>query len=237
LKKAGAYPRRLIEDETPTPPIPDEHAKFVIPTRLAGEDLSRILSLSDGVFAFAMTLLVLSLTVPLVPNATTRPAAEVSGRLAYLLQHDWTVFVAYGFAFVMIGIWWVVHNRTFQYIARYDSPLVWINLAMLMQIAVMPFVLSVFSDYSSTQTGVCLFAGIQVTLGLTSTLLWDYARRQKLLKPSVPIPVQKYFTRRGYFTSLVFAASIGVTFVSIPAAEALWFLTFVVQRYLVNHGE
>ena len=237
MKKAGAYPDRLTQDETPDLPISSAPAKVVIPTRISGEDLGRILSLSDGVFAFAMTLLVLSLTVPFIPGASNRPPVDVSERLAYLLQQDWSVFTAYAFAFVMIGVWWVVHNRTFQYIARYDSALVWINLAMLMQIAVMPFVLGVFSDYSNTQTGVCLFAGIQVTLGLTSTLMWDYARRRKLLKPTVPVPVQEYFSRRGYFTSAVFAVSIAVSFVSISGAELVWILTFVVQRYLANHGD
>jgi uncharacterized membrane protein len=227
----------LPEDETSTQQTVSATGKVLIPTRISGEDLSRILSLSDGVFAFAMTLLVLSLTVPVISGSGTSHPVFTSTHLANKLWADIDVFVAYGFAFVMIAVWWVVHNRTFQYIARYDSPLVWINMAVLVQIAVMPFVLSVFSTYSYTQAGVVLFAGIQVTLGLTTTLMWDYARRAHLLKPSVPAVVAKYFSRRGYFTALVFAASIGVSFVSLEGAEITWVLTFLVQRFVASHGD
>lgn len=199
---------------------------------LHGEDLGRILALSDGVFAFAMTLLVLSLTVPAF-DTTGLTAHEISGHLARLLQQDYLAFFGYVFAFVMIGIWWVIHNRTFQYIVRYDSVVVWINMALLLQIAVMPFVMSIFVDYSSppTQTAVALFAGIQVTLGLTATLLWDYARRNQLVRPGIPEEVVRYFTLRGLLTAFVFAVSIGVTFVSVSGAEYVWIATFFVQRF------
>jgi uncharacterized membrane protein len=206
-----------------------ESGQRIRPAHLvAGDDLSRILALSDGVFAFALTLLVLSLVVPSFPLGVTPTNAQLAGALG----SDWPRFLGYGFAFVMIAIWWVVHNRTFQYIARYDHALVWINMLLLIQIAVMPFILSVYSAYSYAQVAVDLFAGIQVTLGLTATVLWEYARRAKLLKPNVPPAVAKYFTRRGYLIAAVFALSIGVSFVSVDWAQYSWALAFVVQRFL-----
>jgi uncharacterized membrane protein len=224
----------LYEDETSgeAPTLPSG-GRFR--TRgISGTDLSRIISLSDGVFAFALTLIALSLAVPVVsPNI---PSDRVSSNLAFLLQHDYNAFFGYAFAFVMIGIWWVVHHRTFQFIARYDSTLVWMNMAILLQIAVMPFVLSVFNDYGGTQTAVGLFAGIQVTLGISTTLIWDYARRAKLLRPNIPEPVAEFFTRRGWYTAGVFALSIGITFVSVTGAELSWLLLFVVQRALDRKG-
>ncbi len=195
---------------------------------IAGEDLTRIISLSDGVFAFALTLLALSLAVPTVASGI--PASRVSSNLAFLLQQDWPAFLGYVFAFVMIGIWWIVHVRTFQYIARFDSRLVWLNLAILLQIAVMPFVMRVYSAYSDTQVAVGLFAGIQVGLGVTSNLLWDYARNSGLLKPNIPPEIARAYSRRGWMVAAVFLASIGVSFVNLGAAEACWILVFVVQR-------
>ncbi|MGI0155234.1 MAG: TMEM175 family protein, partial [Thermoplasmata archaeon] len=132
---------------------------------IAGEDLGRILALSDGVFAFAMTLLALSLAVPVVGGAN---AHAVSGNLLNQLGSDGTKFLGYAFAFVMIGIWWIAHNRAFQHIARYDGVLVWINMAILLQIAVMPFVMTVYNSYTDTQTAIGLFAGIQVGLGIST---------------------------------------------------------------------
>ena len=195
---------------------------------IAGENLDRILALSDGVFAFALTLLVLSLVVPSYPSGVTPTNAQLAGALGA----DWHRFLGYGFAFVMIAIWWVVHNRTFQYIARYDSTLVWINMILLIQIAVMPFVLSVYGTFSYLRIAVDLFAAIQVTLGLTAALLWDYARRANLLKSNVPAAVAKYFTRRGYVISAVFAGSIGVSFVNVDWAQYSWVLAFIAQRFL-----
>lgn len=194
---------------------------------IAGEDLGRILALSDGVFAFAMTLLVLSLTVPVLPGS----GAGQSIPLWSTLRGDWPVFLGYAFAFVMIAVWWVAHNRTFQYIARYNSTLVWINMGILIEVAVMPFILGVFVHYSDTQTGVALFAASQVALGLTTTALWDYSRWAKLLKPDVPPAAAKFYSRRGYLSAAVFAGSIGISFVSVAWAEYSWVLTFVVTQY------
>jgi uncharacterized membrane protein len=208
-------------------------------TRIAGEDLGRIVSLSDGVFAFALTLLVLSLTVPI-----SKTGHYTNGQLGAALNQDYGTFLAYGFAFVMIALWWVVHNRTYQYIAKFDSTLVWLNMAMLAQIAVMPFVLDVYAQYGfgsgsqpALQYAVVLFAAVQISLGLTTTGMWEYARHAKLTKPDVSTSVSNYFTRRGLLTSLVFGISIGVSFYSVTYAQLTWIGIFFVQRFLTIVGD
>lgn len=221
----------VLDDEPhPAPPTPIVYRRGHF-AGITGEQLDRIIALSDGVFAFAMTLLVLSLAVPSFDTNGMSDKAT-SAHLAFLLQHDYNAFIAYGFAFVMIAVWWVVHHRTFQFIARYDSTLVWLNMAILMEVAVMPFFLTIFADYSGTQTAVALFAGIQVTLGITTTMLWDYARRAKLVKPHLPPSVATYFSQRGWVTAGIFALSIGLTFFSVSIAELSWILIFIVPRVL-----
>jgi uncharacterized membrane protein len=205
------------------------------PRRVSGDDLSRIISLSDGVFAFALTILALSLAVPTFSTAGLS-AGQASAHLAHLLQQDYSAFFGYAFAFVMIALWWVSHHRIFQHVARYNGSLVWINMAFLLQIAVMPFVLSVYADYSGTQVAVDLFAGLQVTLGITISSLWDYATRAHLLKPKVAESTAKYLSHRGWYSSGVFALSIGLSFYSITAAEVAWIFVFVVQRLLDRRG-
>ncbi|MGA8302089.1 MAG: TMEM175 family protein [Thermoplasmata archaeon] len=216
------------DEELPAAPLAHRQAHRGV-RGVSGDDLDRILALSDGVFAFAMTLLALSLVVPVVGGSTNH---QVSGNLLNALGQDWNRFLGYTFAFVMIAVWWVAHNRTFQYIAHYDATLVWVNMAILLQIAIMPFVLSVYGNYSDTQTAVDLFAGIQVTLGISVTGLWDYARRARLIKTGVPIELTRYFSRRGWFTSAIFLTSIGISFVSITGAELSWIAVFVVTRFL-----
>jgi uncharacterized membrane protein len=232
--KGRAYPRPVSEDErTPGPPTLEAGGSLAAVGK-SGTDLTRIVSLTDGVFAFAMTLLVLSLAVPVVNSSYT--LLHQSRQLAFLLQQDYTAFYGYAFAFVMIAVWWIVHQRTFQYIERYNNTLVWLNMAILLQIAVMPFVLTVYSDYSNLQTAVALFAFLQVTLGITTTGLWDYARRAHLIKPDVPPSIARFFSRRGWYTAAVFAASIGITFYSVNIAQYSWIIVFLIPRFLNRHG-
>jgi uncharacterized membrane protein len=225
----------LNADES-RPSQPPGADKMYHPTHgMSGEDFARILSLSDGVFAFSLTLLALSLTVP-VFDTSGLSEGQASAHLASLLWPDYGTFLGYVFAFVMIAIWWVVHNRTFQNLGRYDSGLVWLNMAVLLQIAVMPFVLAVYNHYSDTQVAIALFAAIQVGLGITNALLWDYARRMKLLKPGVPVEYARTYSRRSWLTAAVFALSIGLTFVNLDLAEFSWAGTFLVQRFLDHHA-
>ncbi len=211
------------------------------PTRSAGsesegEDLGRIVSVSDGVFAFALTLLVLSLTVPSIVSTGHLSNAETSGRLGAALQSDYPAFVGYVFAFFLIANWWLVHHRMFASIRRYDSTLVWLNFLVLLEVAAMPFVLSVYSAYSDTQVAVALFAAEQGVTGGTFALLWWYAtERHRLVAPTID-PMRVRRTRaRGLLAPVVFGLSILVSFVSVTGAEFVWLGMFVAPHFLERH--
>jgi uncharacterized membrane protein len=216
------------------PPSSEDAWRAAHPYRLAGEDFGRILALSDGVFAFAMTLLVISLIVPGASGSNVTTPGN-SAALGHDLLNDWQAIFGFVFGFVMIGVWWVTHNRTFQYIARYDSALVWINIMILIQVSLMPFVVGVYNTFTSGprdyQSAVILFAGIQVTLGLTNLLLYEYAHYAGLLKKGVPESVSDYYTKRGLFTSAVFAISIGVSFYRVDLAQLCWIGIVLAQRF------
>ncbi|MCI4351239.1 MAG: DUF1211 domain-containing protein [Thermoplasmata archaeon] len=187
-----------------------------------GEDLSRIIALTDGVFAFALTLLALSLVVPDLTTVGLTPS-QVSGHLGYALWKEYPTFTGYVFVFVMIAVWWVGHHRLFRYIVRYDDVLIVLNLVLLLEIAVMPFVLRIYASFSDTQVAVILFALIQIATGLTVSLLWLYASwRHRLIARDVPEATVRYFRQRFLLTPIVFAISIGVSFVSVLAAELVW---------------
>ena len=225
----------MLDDERPPPSAPAGPA--FAGREPPGTDLSRIISLSDGVFAFALTLLALSLAVPILNLPGGAPTSQVSGRLAHALQGDWGIFVGYVFAFVMIAVWWVGHHRIFRYIERYDSVLIWLNLGMLLQIAVMPFVLSVYNTYDDTQTAVGLFSGIQATCGLTLGTIWWYAsRHHRLIDAHLDDRIIRYFRIRGTITPLFFLAAIGLSFVGVYAAEAAWVGAIVAQRFSARYG-
>jgi uncharacterized membrane protein len=199
-----------------------------------GEDLGRIISLSDGVFAFALTLLVLGLTVPSVSGGSD---VQKSIHLWNALQGDWPKFLGYVFAFLMISIWWMGHHRTFRYIQRYDFVLMWLNMLILLEIAVMPFVLQVYTTDPSAQTAVVLFASLQVVTGLTLNALWRYASAgHRLIDPKLPAEEIRYFANRGVLPAAVFLASIGISFLSVSWAEYFWVTALVVGRFARRYG-
>ncbi len=213
---------------TPTEePVPAHRRGFLVGDRFS-DDMSRVISLSDGVFAFALTLLVLSLVVPVVPGTTN---GVTNGPLGAALNHDYGTFIGYVFAFVMIAVWWINHHRLFRYIVRTDDLLIWINLALLLEVAVMPFVLKVYTTYDFTQYGIILFAAMQAVAGFTMNILWRYAAGVKLLRPDLDPAIIRFHKVRGLFTPAVFLISIAVSFVSLGAAEGTWIFVFVAQRF------
>ena len=201
-----------------------------------GEDIGRIISLSDGVFAFALTLLVLGLTVPVIATQGLSDG-QVSGILGARLQADWAKFLGYAFTFVMISVWWMVHLRTFRYIQRYDFVLMWLNMVVLLEVAVMPFVLQVFTTYTDTQVAVALFAFMQMATGVTINVLWRYAARgHRLIDPGLPADEIRYFANRGILPAIAFGGSILVSFVNVPLAEAVWIVPIVLNRWSHRYG-
>jgi uncharacterized membrane protein len=211
---------------------PEPVTRIVPGRQRPNEDMSRILSLTDGVFAFSLTLLVLTLVVPMFTIGPTESPAQVSGRLGYLLQQDYATFLGYVFVFVMIAFWWTAHQRLFRNIVQYDDVLVALNMALLIEIAVMPFVLDVYVRYSDTQVAVVLFAFIEMATGLTLSLIWLYASwHHRLIRKSIPDSDIRWLQYRTLMTPAIFALSIGVAFVSITGAEVIWIGALVVQRY------
>jgi uncharacterized membrane protein len=207
--------------------------------------MGRILALTDGVFAFALTLLVLTLTVPNIPvkvDGVALPPAVISGHLGQALWMDYGAFAGYVFVFVMIAYWWLAHHRLFRYIVRYDDVLTSLNLLLLLEIAVMPFVLKVFVDYDNTQIAVILFSLIQISAALTIGVLWRYAsHNHRLISSDVPDEVLRYFGARTLVTPAIFAISIGVSFLDVTAAEFLWVSVFAarwaVGWSVTHHGQ
>jgi uncharacterized membrane protein len=93
----------------------------------------RLKTLADGVFAIVMTLLVLELSVP-VANGLSH-----NSKLLHKLGEMWPEFLIYGLSFMILGIFWVIHHSIYADIKRYDTTLVWLNVAFLMFVSLIPF--------------------------------------------------------------------------------------------------
>ena len=144
-------------------------------------DLGRILALSDGIFGFALTLLVLSL----VPITVTSGQLHLSGSsascgaLTNCLYSERSAFFGYVIAFWVIGTWWVAHHVTFTMIRRYDPVLVYLNLLFLMLIAITPFLLGLLTNPSfgpsQSQQAVAVYCLFQAAAGAVLFGMFRYA--------------------------------------------------------------
>jgi uncharacterized membrane protein len=127
----------------------------------------RIEALADGIFAFAMTLLVLTLTLP--------DATQTKLSLSQLLAQQWPKFFNYALSFALLAIFWIVHHQQFHVIRRTDRTHIWINIGILMFVALVPFTTDVAGDYSRQTLAELLFSGNLLILGLLFLLNWTYA--------------------------------------------------------------
>jgi uncharacterized membrane protein len=184
--------------------------------------MGRILSLSDGIFAFAMTLLVLELAVPTTPLGTHQ--------LSHYILGLGPEFTAYFVGFLIIGSFWVGHHRIFRHLRRWDSALIWLNMGVLVTIAIDPFVIGVDIVSGPELAGVVLAATVWASTGALLTAIWIYATSsRRLVSPTLSQAYVDRFTEVSVITPLFFAASIGVAVLSASLATAVWIAGIVVQ--------
>ncbi len=175
------------------------------------EGNERINTLSDGVFAIVITLLVLEISVPRVPP----------GELDHALREMVPEILSHIFSFVVLGIYWVGHHNLFLHIKRHDRVLIWLNILFLMFVASMPFPTGLIIQYSNQQTAVVVYAGVLVLAGISLDLIWWYAsRNHRLVEPDLDSDLIAFVHRRILMAPMIYLLSIGVSFIS-PAAARL----------------
>lgn len=190
---------------------------MALPFSPDSEETDRLLALSDGVIAIAITLLVLDLRVPTVP-----PGGTVE-TLPDLVAEQWHELFGYLLSFLVIGLYWVLHRRVFYHIERHDRGVLWLNLLFLLFVAFVPYATSVFTAYP-TRFGISFYAGTLSVTGLSLTLLWGYASRKQLIERGLASRTVRIQAARFFVSPVVFAASAVIAQFDPSAAILSWFL-------------
>jgi len=190
----------------------------------------RLESFSDGVFAVAITLLALNLTIEGPGHGTT---------LLYQLGHHWPSFVAYVISFFTIGIIWVNHHALIANIAVVNRTLLFLNLVLLLIIVAIPFVTATMAAYltahgEDAHIAAALYAGTLELMGLafTGLLAWALHEDERMHQP-VPTVGRNAVRTRFYLGQLPYLIAIGVAFASAPASviiTALVAIYYVFER-------
>ncbi|WP_435158050.1 TMEM175 family protein [Haladaptatus sp. DFWS20] len=193
--------------------------------RQDAEETDRVITLSDGVIAIAITLLVLEITVPTVP------AGSSVSVLPELLLEEWHEFFAYVLSFLIIGLYWILHRRIFIHVEQHTRGVVWLNLLFLLMVAFVPFGTSLFSTYPG-QFGVMFYAGVLALTGFSLALLWSYASREDLTEEGITSRTALIQATRFFASPLVFVFSIFVAIFDPTWAILTWLLLIPINAVL-----
>ncbi len=131
--------------------------------------LERIVFFTDAVMAIALTLLAIDIRVPELPPATA--AAELPAALVAIGPR----ILSFAISFLVVGVYWMSHHRYFTHIKRYDNRLILFNLLFLLLIAFMPFIASLFGQYSYLNLVIGTYALAVALIGFSLALVWWHA--------------------------------------------------------------
>jgi uncharacterized membrane protein len=187
-------------------------------------EFSRIVAFSDGVFAIAITLLVLNLGV-----GQGIPGEDLPGVLWDQRQD----LFAYALSFAVIGRFWLVHHRFFGEITGFDGRLLGLNLFYLAWIVLIPFSSQVLGDYGGEPAAIVLYSTNLAGVVLVGAAMFNYARRAGLA--TIDEEEAEEFRRRSLIIALVFLVSIPIALIDAHAAQFIWlalFLEPLVRRVL-----
>jgi uncharacterized membrane protein len=158
--------------------------------QITGQSLERLAALSDGIFAVAMTLLVLDLHVP------ASEAIHSQGQLWHVLSHQGPEVISYLLSFMTLGIFWNGQQAQLNAFDRSDRHLTWIHLAFLFLVTLMPFSTRLLSDYFSFRSVLILYWGNILMLGAALFASWRYATRAGRLNEEITKEKQCAVERR-----------------------------------------
>lgn len=196
--------------------------------------IGRLLALSDGVFAIAMTLLVLDIPLPRLAHYTN---ADLLAALQELLPN----VASFALSFTLVGVYWLTHRGLLRGVARTDTRLVLLNLVMLILVCVVPFTAGVLSRYGSLATAVILYASNVGLLGVMAVLIQLHLSHRRLLAPFPGTDQRRLALVAGAVSAGIFAASIPLALISPTVAEFSWLLVAVarpaVGRLMGHRGE
>jgi uncharacterized membrane protein len=191
------------------------------PRRTYGRDsveFARTLTFTDGLFAIAMTLLVVDLAVP-----TLSDAGSVH-ELADKLNDDSAKFVSFFISFAVIGRYWLAHHTYFSALARMDRGLIALNLVYLAFIAFLPFPTALLGEYFENPLSIAIYAVNVAVISGMEVVLFSHAQKHDLLEQKLPRDVYRYGVAMSLSPVLFFLLSIPVAFISTVLAACMWFL-------------
>jgi len=191
------------------------------PNPLANLNTFRLETLEDGVFAIAMTLLVLNLKVP----------EKLDDSLPKAILQIWPNLVTFFGSFILLGVFWFGHRASLNYVKHADHVYHWLEIILLMFVSIVPFSASLISKYYSEQAAIIIYGINLIAIGVTISIQWIYATHNyRLIDKELPVPFIKFAKIRSVFAPTAYTMAILLSFISIKIS--LFIYTLVPVLYI-----
>lgn len=189
---------------------------------------NRMETLVDGIFAIAMTLLVLGISPP-------RPQVSMATAvLPFMMESLIPQVFIFVIAFLVLAFFWLGHHRQFHFVHRIDPALLWINILILIAIVFVPFSTDLAGDYPVVMDATLLFHANMFIVGFLFTLQWHHIRRHEHLCEPVP---EKAIVHAWFYRSMlvpVVAVIGGILCLFNPPVSLLVYLVLPAGMYLLS---
>jgi uncharacterized membrane protein len=181
-------------------------------------EFGRALAFSDGLFAIAMTLLIVAIAVPNIEDG------DSVSDLADALNDLTPDFVSFFISFAVIGRYWMAHHQSVSLLKAMDQRYLSLNLVYLAFIAFLPFPTALLGEYFENPLSIAIYATNVAAVSGMEVALFTHAYRSGLLQRQPPPDVYRFGVLMALSPVLFFAVSIPFAFISTTLAIVIWFL-------------
>src|SRR5438067_8775598 len=203
--------------------------------RMEEKETGRLEAFSDGVFAVAITLLVLNIKIPGVDV----PASQLpnDAQLWSILLKEWPMLAAYTTSFATIGVMWLNHHRLYTHIKRTNTILMLLNLLLLLIIVFIPVPTALVAEYlvrPDLHAAAIFYSGTNVILAVCFNLLWRYASyHNRLLSKNADTRAVEAISRQYLFGPLLYLIALVLALIYAPASIIF---NFILALYFAVPG-
>jgi uncharacterized membrane protein len=191
----------------------------------AGFGKNRIEALTDGVYAIALTLLVLGVEVP-----RTMEESVPADQLLISLIPD---FFQYILAFIVLAVLWTIHHEQFHHLRFIDRTLLWLNILTLMFITMVPFSSSFADTYFNEKVASIFFSANLLIIGLLILVQWEHATKDhRLISPNLNPCEILFEKRKNLLIPILGICAIGLSYLGVALAAGIFYLLPLILFFL-----
>ncbi|MDQ7826615.1 MAG: TMEM175 family protein [Candidatus Eremiobacteraeota bacterium] len=189
---------------------------------------TRLESLADNVFAFAMTLLVLNLVLPDVPRECTFAA------IVAMFQNLWPHLNAFAMSFIVLAIFWMLHHKQFFLINRVDGVILWNNVFIMMFVVLVPFATQFSAKHDGVQAAELVLDANLFILGVLFFINWWYATyNHRLVDPGLDSKTIRRGLMKTLFMPGLALIAMGLSFFHASLSSTIYiFLPLILYDFL-----